>query len=263
MYENKHKPSSVSSSTLLNHSPLNGTINHEHLEDIIDVKTSDIRRFFPDPKLINSPFSTIVNKYQTNNHVANTQSNWVNEIQMTEEAVFSITPHKSAKWITNNLIRIHNMIRNRDPTTIVDATANVGGNCISFAKDIASVTAYEIKEKTSIVLKHNLSVYNLANINVKRKDFNYSILHDPEIAAADIVFIDPPWYIEDKKNVNFTLDYKIRKYPIAMEETILNIFLVNPSAIVAVKLPKCEKLRFGENSIIGFKKMDILVYWVS
>ena len=155
------------------------------------------------------------------------------------------------------------MVRNRDPITLVDATANVGGNCISFAKDIASVIAYEIKEKTCSVLKHNLSVYNLTNVKVKCTDFNYSILHDKDIATADIIFIDPPWYIEDKKNVNLTLDYKIRKYPIIIEETILNIFLVNPTAIIAIKLPKGKKLQFVENSVIGFKKMDILVYWIN
>jgi tRNA/tmRNA/rRNA uracil-C5-methylase (TrmA/RlmC/RlmD family) len=52
---------------------------------------------------------------------------------------------------------------NRFPKYIIDATANVGGNTLSFALHFNEVLSFEIKKETCKMLQSNVNFYNLNN----------------------------------------------------------------------------------------------------
>ncbi len=75
--------------------------------------------------------------------------------------------------------------------TILDATAGLGGNTISFAKFFNKVIAVEIDKKRFDFLNINIENYNFNNIETVNKDFIES-LHDFN-EVIDAIFVDPPW----------------------------------------------------------------------
>lgn len=73
--------------------------------------------------------------------------------------------------------------------SLLDATACVGGNTLSFAETFGRVTAVERDRETCAMLDHNLRVYKLRpKVRVLCGDA-LSLTR----ARHDIVFLDPPW----------------------------------------------------------------------
>lgn len=210
------------------------------LEEKAFLSTGDIKRLFPDPKI--SIFSN--HKYD--------------HIEMTQESVTSVTPFKVANLITHKLKLIFYENYNFIPVSIVDASANVGGNCISFATEFAHVTAIELKEKTMRMLQSNLNLYGITNVHTVCGDFN-RLIKDMSI-ETNVVFIDPPWYIERQLNSNLILDFKWSKYPITIDETIIRIWGVSRNIMIAIKVPKKYITRIIPSITVQYKKMDILVF---
>ncbi len=200
------------------------------MEDIVVIGISRMKFLFPPPN--------------------NFSDYW--KIQLTLEGSRSVTPHKIADEICVRLRRYKSDIR-----TVVDATANVGGNAIAFGKAFPNVIAFEIKTKTAQILQNNLSVYGLTNVNVVNHDFNSEI---PVVAGlSDVIFIDPPWFVDGKENVTLSLNYCSTAYQLPIEETICRIWHNSPDVIVVVKVPKNKKLLITETDVMQFAKMDILV----
>lgn len=182
---------------------------------------------------------------------------WWKRIQLTRESLTSITPHRVAKTITIQIVKTYIKIYTRMPKIIVDATANVGGNAISFLQTFDTLIAYEVKTKTSRMLEHNLKLYGGAVVH--NVDFNKHI-KDVKKYNADIVFIDPPWFLEEMENITLTLNYKKQIYMIPIEETLLRIWEMNPNIMIAIKVPHKHKLKINETECLVFRKMDILVF---
>ncbi len=173
-----------------------------------------------------------------------------NSIQITREGIRSITPYKVADEIANRLVKYGVL-------SIIDATANVGGNTIAFAKVFPKVVSYEIKQKTYFVLNNNIAAYRLTNVTTYNRDFNDDI---NKVFGVDAIFIDPPWYIDGLFNDKMTLAIKNGDNNVSIEESISKIWTNNPEIIICVKVPKNYKIKMVEMDIIEFKKMDILIF---
>ena len=203
----------------------------------------EAQRLFPDPILYDME-----------------DPSWFKNIRLTQESISCMTPYKIAKNISYRIIQRYIQYYNKHPTTIVDATANVGGNCLSFSKEMDTVLAIEIKKDTCDMLRHNIMLYNRQNVKIAQGDCKKLIPSYASLLGSkpDIVFIDPPWFIEGKPNTTMSLQTTLSNYMMSIDETIINIWKYYPSAMVAIKVPKKYKTALLPVSIIYLKKMNIL-----
>lgn len=121
-------------------------------------------------------------------------------IRMTDISLYSVTPWREANLISNRIINFYRDHGHRDPSTITvtDATANVGGNTISFyLSGIGRVNAVELDSLTCGLLINNLSVYGLPTNTVYCGDY----LSLSQELQQDCVFFDPPWGGPEYKQV--------------------------------------------------------------
>lgn len=190
------------------------------------------------------------------------------DICITNESINSVTAYKIADDMTSMLLNYYYAINNFLPNTIIDTTANIGGNCLSFARNYVvcnnkiKIIAYEIKQTTSILLKTNLLTYKCNNVEVINADFTSHILYNPQnITSRTLLFIDPPWFIQDMPNHNLVLDYVLRRDAFPIEYTMINIWAIQPKAMIAIKVEKDKTIQIAEKyRITKYKKMDILIF---
>ena len=110
----------------------------------------------------------------------------LNKLKFTEESLYSITPWKEADEITKKIIEFFGTKK----ILVTDATANVGGNTISFYNNgIDIVNSVEIDKNTCNMLKNNLKVYDYPTDRVYCENYLNIYLE----LLQDIVFFDPPW----------------------------------------------------------------------
>lgn len=153
----------------------------------------------------------------------------LNNLKLTKESIYSVTPWKEADKISKEIIRRLNM--KPESITITDATANVGGNTLSFHKNkMNKVNSFEIDEMTCDFLKNNLSVYGYTRKNV----FCESYINRYMEIEQDAIFFDPPWggpeYYK-KRNLNLYLGDINIKY------IIKNLLDYNKTKLVVIKVP--------------------------
>lgn len=184
------------------------------------------------------------------------------KLQIDIESLHYITYHFYSDIITNILedhllkynLSIHNMI-------LVDTTAGVGGNTISFSKKCNQVHAIEINSNRYCYLINNVKLYNLQNVFFYN-DCCLSIFNNlyNKLKKIDIIFIDPPWggsLYKYKSNITLTLsNIKI--------EHICNFFLKFNPKLIVLKLPfnydvSYFKKNIRNNKIIFFKLRSILL----
>ncbi len=150
-------------------------------------------------------------------------TNFTQMPQCDQEGLWSITYPKDAEIISN-------IIKDEigANSNIFDATAGVGGNTISFGKHFAHVTSVELVESRYQLLKNNISVYKLSNVN----SINGDCL---ELLAGNYqgYFFDPPWGGPDYKYNNKT---KIKLGHLTMEEVVNKVKNTNNKPIF-IKLP--------------------------
>jgi 16S rRNA G966 N2-methylase RsmD len=112
------------------------------------------------------------------------------KIKMDSEALFSVTDQYTADKISNEIRKRIGLINDHPIKSIVDATACVGGNTISFAKHFESVHAVEMDSVRYSYLKFNMALLGLNNVCVYHAD----ILDFLDcLPSTDVIFIDPPW----------------------------------------------------------------------
>ena len=123
----------------------------------------------------------------------------MNKLKITNVGIYSVSKPVDAEWITEKIIE---NVDNPKKLVITDGTASVGGNTISFSKFFKSVNSIEMSKIHSDILKNNIDVYNLKNINIINGD---SLEEIPKL-KQDIVFLDAPWSgVKYKKQKNLKL----------------------------------------------------------
>jgi hypothetical protein len=136
--------------------------------------------------------------------------------------------------------------------TIVDYTAGVGGNVLSFAKYFGKVVAIEIDELRASHLKNNADVYGYENVEII---CGSSTNYVPK-PTDSVIFIDPPWGgIHYKEHKNLTLFLGERSNPSSVGERS-NPSLVgeqsNPSLVGDVAIEQLVTTLFARFSHIRF-----------
>jgi RNA recognition motif-containing protein len=126
------------------------------------------------------------------------------KLLLDEVAEYSVTPISLAnlmsKMIINVLDKSNSDIKEMQyPLKIVDGTACVVGNTISFAKYFAQVAAVEIDQDRFAMLKNNVQdVLSLKNVDLIHGDIS-KMISTERFSSFDCMFIDPPWGGPDYK----------------------------------------------------------------
>ena len=153
----------------------------------------------------------------------------MNKLLITEEGLYSISKPNEAsiitKYILDDLIGL-----NCIPETIIDMTANVGGNVINFCKSFSKIFAIEYDWMNYLILRNNIDAYDYSEKVLITNDTCLSYL-DME---SDVMFFDPPWggiSYKDHTNVDLYLD------GISIIEIIKSVISEGNVKLISVKVP--------------------------
>jgi 16S rRNA G966 N2-methylase RsmD len=119
------------------------------------------------------------------------KNNNVEKLQYDNEGLYSISHPEDANLISEFII---NYVGHKN-LSIIDATAGLGGNTISFSKHFKKVTAIELNEERFKMLENNICLYNLSNVNLHNGNC-IDFLNN----TYDVYFFDPPWGGPDYKS---------------------------------------------------------------
>lgn len=115
----------------------------------------------------------------------NISPNILKKIRFNGDSIYSVSSVTLSEQISK-------IIKNEFPNvkTIIDGSANVGGNTINFAKHFDNVISNEYDSDTFSLLQNNVNAFNLKNVVC----YNQSILtlDIPKITNT-CIFLDPPW----------------------------------------------------------------------
>jgi tRNA G37 N-methylase Trm5 len=143
-----------------------------------------------------------------------------------------------------------------DNIYIVDSTACVGGDTITFGTMFNKVISIELNEKWYNYLKNNIYQYNLKNITTINGN---AIDIIPKLNDINVIYIDPPWGGKNYKNTpNLRLFFANNE----LENVVINFFNIPHSKVrlIALKLPQNYDLKYFYDTLILQKKFDIYLY---
>ena len=147
-------------------------------------------------------------------------------IKVDEQAMYSITEHKSADAISKYILNLPGITKE---SIVSDLMACIGGNTSSFARHFSHVNSVELNNERFNMLKNNVvDVMGLNNITFIKGDLVKEVLK----LKQDVIFIDPGWGGLDYKKSEF-IDLFINKIPLS---TIVKD-LLNHAKYVVIKIP--------------------------
>jgi hypothetical protein len=151
----------------------------------------------------------------------------LSKIKMTSDSLYSVS-------MPNIADEMSKIIKNAMPNAkiIIDGTANVGGNTLSFSSYFDHVISVEINKKTFDVLQNNVKTYNRKNVELINDDF----LNIVDALSADVIFMDPPW-----TGTFYKMYDKMDLY--LSEINIIDLIPKLKCKIVALKLPMNYNIR--------------------
>lgn len=126
-----------------------------------------------------------------------------------EEGLWSISHPRDADKISHIIANF----TNTNKLNILDATAGLGGNLLSFAKLFHKTTGIELDKTRFKLLENNIKCYNYDNITL----INDNCLN--HLKDYDVYFFDPPWGGPEYK-----------------KKELLNLYLGNTSLDEIVKI---------------------------
>jgi len=124
----------------------------------------------------------------------------MDKLQYDEEGLYSISRPEDA----NEISEIIKDYIGHDDLRILDATAGLGGNTISFSKYFKYVKSIELEKNRYDMLVDNVGLYKLTNVEL----INDNCIDHLKDDSFDIYFFDPPWGGPDYKsqqNLDLTL----------------------------------------------------------
>lgn len=165
-------------------------------------------------------------KFYTNNRIMRIfptlkNVNNFSKLKIDDESFSYITIREIAD-LTSKIICKHLLNFNINPQkiTIIDYTAGIGGNILSFCKYFKYVYGLEVSQLRTEYLINNIDVYefkNFTGINTCAIEFNENHMID---INPHVIFIDPPWGGTNyKSNVNL----KLKLGSMNLEDLIINI----------------------------------------
>ena len=159
-------------------------------------------------------------------------NNNYNNLMIDDETVSYITTPYNSDIIVGIIDSLIPKYILRNDIRILDGTACVGGDSISFGKIFGSVISSEINIKRYKMLMNNLNVFQLFNVIPINDDFINII---KRINYIDIVYLDPPW---GGKNYKYKHNLRLHLSNIYIDDIVNMIFDKNTIKMIVLKLPK-------------------------
>jgi 16S rRNA G966 N2-methylase RsmD len=155
------------------------------------------------------------------------------KLKITDKGLYSISKYSDASWITKIIVDFLSSYVKINPNDvgIIDGTAGIGGNTISFAKYFNKVYAIEINNTHYDVLKNNINALNILNVDTYLNNFLNII--DTLNEKANIFFFDPPWGGKNYKNFKY-FNLKIGKLHL---NDVINALYIKKYKYVILKAP--------------------------
>ena len=180
----------------------------------------------------------------------------LDNIKIDDESVSYITTPNESKKISEIIVNHIGKFKKGKDCTIIDTTAGVGGDTITFSFYFNSVVSIEINSQRFEMLKNNINEYKIKNALLVNGD---SIVILPKISYLDIIYVDPPWGGKDYKTKD---NLKLKLGDVPIESFIIDCFDINKMLavpkIIALKLPKNYDLKHLYDELT--KKYDIYLY---
>jgi 16S rRNA G966 N2-methylase RsmD len=114
-------------------------------------------------------------------------------LQITRVGKYSITRPEHAAMVSEAIKAFTLLVTQSPAVSIVDATACVGGNTLSFLDYFQLVTAIELSSVHFYILRQNLNAYGFdegcGRLRLVNADFTQVLF----TLCSDVVFLDPPW----------------------------------------------------------------------
>jgi 16S rRNA G966 N2-methylase RsmD len=186
---------------------------------------------------------------------------------------FSFITIREISNLITKIICKHLVFNNFNPLkiSIVDSTAGVGGNTLSFLKFFGKTIAIEICPMRYNYLLNNIDIYEFDNKKCVNMDFCNYYKNNIEIDNPDVIFMDPPWGGIGYKNSN---NLRLKLGEMSIEDIIIDIFKKFSSEInykktkfIVLKLPKNYDIEFFYNKLheqpFGNKKITNYLYFLS
>jgi 16S rRNA G966 N2-methylase RsmD len=166
------------------------------------------------------------------------------------EGMYSITHFIDADIISKIILSNY---ENSNNLKIVDCTAGIGGNTISFYKFFYKLTSIELSKEKYKMLKNNTSIYGINSTKILNMSCIDYIKQNNE---DDVFFFDPPWGgldYKNKKNLRLKLDNLSLDQVIELIENRVN-------KLIIFKLP--FNYDFNEFSEYNYKLYKIQNYYL-
>ena len=165
---------------------------HIDLSKFSDAKTTLLNPNNDDHKEIIKWFPDIPNSGSSSG-TGSVSSN--KKFRITKEGIYSMTRKIEAEQFATLLVKNLKEQHNKDSKglTIMDATANMGGNVFAFAKYFKKVYAVEIDKVNLTALKHNVKVLQLKNVQIVHDDSIKLLTSSKSLVYPHLIFFDPPW----------------------------------------------------------------------
>lgn len=201
-------------------------LNEEELSDIDEEFQADKK--YMEPTILQN---ICIDKYFTKEDIEQSIINNI-KLKITDKGLYSISKYQDAKWISeiiNNFLKSKNV--NINDQSIIDSTAGIGGNTISFSKYFKKVYAVEINNIHYDVLINNLEALSINNVETFFNNFLHII--DNISLKSNIFFLDPPWGGKSYKNFKY-FNLKIGKLQIY---SVINLLYDKNLKYVVLKAP--------------------------
>jgi 16S rRNA G966 N2-methylase RsmD len=168
------------------------------------------------------------------------------------DSIHYITSREYATKITEIIIKhVTRLNKNSKDLTIIDATAGVGGDTLTFAKSFNKVYAIEIDKVRCSYLQNNIKQYNFCNVIT----FNDNCLNVVNtIKKFDIIFLDVPWEPNGdsyKNHQKLTLPFCDMKLENFCNKLFDSSFMACIPSFVVLKLPKNYDMQHFYDNIMN------------
>jgi 16S rRNA G966 N2-methylase RsmD len=169
------------------------------------------------------------------------------KLKVNKVGLYSMTKPHDAKIM---LDIIEKYISLKD-SVMINATSGIGGEILNMYSKFKYIYGYELSPTQFKLLKHNVGVYGIKNINLVNDDFNMHLNDHSNKKTQDscVVIIDPPWGGLDYKKekiLNLTLG----------EHSMLELAEKIEADLILLKLP-------ANHDLTGFTKFKYDTYNVA
>jgi 16S rRNA G966 N2-methylase RsmD len=167
-------------------------------------------------------------------------------LKIHEVGKYSVTRPRDADDVLQTLLKFIDMSscpapkERKHTLSIIDATACVGGDTISFASAFQKVISVEKDPNTFELLKNNIGVYKLLHDKVLpiNADFVELLKHEALPFPVDIIYMDPPWNPEGQPWHSGLKKLMLKLSDMPVYDVVRLAMRNTPARTVAVKVPQ-------------------------